>query len=217
MKANALLIAVVFLFFIALITTQNTYSPRAETVTTVTTVLPALPRMAHYQFWVRARDLYSTSVYCCRNCELFVDFGVFRVTWWGLEWSDIIFRVIAPDGREVVIRERVYGSRYVRLVADQEGEYILEFDNTYSDSNKYVDLAVAVVPPPQTTTVTMRYTTTVTMRYTTTQFITTTETVERTITSTVTERALDTSTLAGGAALSLVVGAIIGYFTKKTK
>jgi hypothetical protein len=216
MKANALLIAVVFLFFIALITTQNTYSPRAETVTIVIPAPPTPPWMAHYRFRVWARDLYRTSVYCCRGCELFVDFEVFRVTWLGLEWSDIIFRVIAPDGREVVIRERVYVSRYVSLIADQEGEYILEFDNTYSDFDKYVDLAVAVVPPPQTTTVTMRYTTTVTM-YTTTQFITTTETVERTLTSTVTERALDTSTLAGGAALSLVVGVIIGYFIKKTK
>jgi len=98
--------------------------------------------MTHYSFNVKARDFTTHRVYCCKGCELFIDFYVIRITWRGSEWSDIIFRVVAPDGREVVSKQKVYTNGYAHLVADLEGVYVLEFDNTYSDSDKYIDLSL---------------------------------------------------------------------------
>jgi hypothetical protein len=244
MRSHVLLIAIVLLLIATLTTIQNPLHLSKAMKEVVTTTVPianivpippnaTVPPMTHYSFNVKARDFTTHSVYCCKGCELFIDFYVIRYTWWGSEWSDIIFRVVAPDGREVVSRQKVYTNKYVRLVADLEGAYVLEFDNTYSGSDKYIDLAIAIVTPPQTVTVTSTVywyktitttfertiptPTTIYVITTTTLPITTTETVERTATLTVTEKVLDTTILATIAALLLALGIIIGYFIKKIK
>ncbi|MCI4438121.1 MAG: hypothetical protein JHC33_15045 [Ignisphaera sp.] len=61
-----------------------------------------------------------------------------------MTYSDIVFRIFAPDGRELYPRTRIYGGFNYSFVANQAGYYILEFDNTYSTLGKRVDLAVVV-------------------------------------------------------------------------
>jgi hypothetical protein len=221
MKRYALFVTLVVLLIEAFTIIQNPlYSLKAEIIITTTTVItspsttvpPSIPRMDHYGFHVGSRDFTRGYVYCCRGCKLFISFSVVRVTLFGSESSDIIFRVVAPDGREVIPRMKIYGNTYYELVTEQEGDYVLEFDNTYSDSRKYIDLAIAVASPPQTVTMTstvyryeiigVTFTTTTTqiveriverivpttiyIPTTTTLPITTTETVEKTVTSTIT-------------------------------
>jgi len=69
--------------------------------------------------------------------------------------SDIIFRIIDPDGREIYPREKVYGRLIWSFKANQSGYYIFEFDNTYSPfaMRKNVDLAISIEPLPTTVTV----------------------------------------------------------------
>lgn len=233
-RGRVLPVIVASLLIVALIAIQNPlHSPEANSVlvpsniaTTTTPSIPTEPSLTHYSFNIKARDFYRHTISCCKGCELFIDFYVIRYTWWGSQWDDIIFRVVAPDGREVYPREKIYGSMYTTLTADQEGVYTLEFDNTYSDFDKYVDLAVAVVPPPQTVTSTVYRYETVTKTFTTTLertvpvpttiYATTTTTLPTTITQT--EKVLDTATLATTATLLLAVGVVTGYFIiKRTK
>jgi hypothetical protein len=247
MKSYALFVALTVLLIEAFTIIQNPlYSLKAEIIITTTTVIttpsttPSILRMNHYGFYVEPRDFTREYVYCCRDCKLFISFSVVRITLFGSEPSDIIFRVVAPDGREVIPRMKIYGNTYYELVTEQEGNYILEFDNTYSDSRKYIDLAIAVAPPPLQTVIMIsidyRYETITTTQIveriverivpttiyiptTTTLPITTTETVEKTVTSTVTEtqRVLDISTLAIVAIALLALGIVIGYFIKKVR
>jgi hypothetical protein len=65
-----------------------------------------------------------------------------------------MFRIVAPDGREVYPRGRIGGVFKWSFTATQSGRYILEFDNTYSIlSPKTIDLAISIEPPPTTVTV----------------------------------------------------------------
>jgi hypothetical protein len=59
-----------------------------------------------------------------------------------------------PDGREIHPRGRVPRWLSWSFTAEKAGTYVLEFDNTYSIlTGKSIDLALAVSPPPTTTTV----------------------------------------------------------------
>jgi hypothetical protein len=203
---------------------------------TITTVIPISPiGLYHRSFTVSARDFTRYYIGCCKNCDVFIDFLIIRSTLWGYEWSDIIFRVISPDGREIFPRYKIYKGWYLHFVADQEGTYILEFDNTYSDSNKYIDLAVSVMPSLQTITITSYKTLTTTFTATaiyifertipilttsiTTSPVTIREVVERTttVTSTITEKFLDIPILILIAILLLAIGILIGYLIKRGK
>jgi len=207
------------------------------TITTVpeTITISIIIGLRHHSFTVSARDFTRYYIGCCKNCDVFIDFLIIRSTLWGYEWSDIIFRVISPDGREIFPRYKIYKGRYLHFVADQEGMYILEFDNTYSDSNKYIDLAVSVMPSSQTITTTSYRTLTTTFTTTsiyifertipilttsiTTSPVTIREVVERTMTmtSTITEKFLDIPILILIAILLLAIGILIGYLIKRGK
>jgi len=104
--------------------------------------------MDHRSFLVKARDFIRYNVVSCKDCNVSIDFFV-ASSRFGSE--DIIFRIISPDGREIFPKNKIYLHLYTYFVADQEGNYVLEFDNTYSDSDKIVVLAIAVAPSPQTT------------------------------------------------------------------
>jgi hypothetical protein len=104
--------------------------------------------MDHRSFLVKARDFIRYNVVSCKDCNVSIDFFV-ASSRFGSE--DIIFRIISPDGREIFPKNKIYLHLYTYFIADQEGNYVLEFDNTYSDSDKIVLLAIAVAPSPQTT------------------------------------------------------------------
>lgn len=54
-----------------------------------------------------------------------------------------MFRIVAPDGREVYPRGRIEGVFEWSFTATQSGRYVLEFDNTYSIlSPKTIDLTI---------------------------------------------------------------------------
>jgi len=214
--------------------TVTTVTAAPGPTSTITTVIPISPiGLYHRSFTVSARDFTRYYIGCCKNCDVFIDFLIIRSTLWGYEWSDIIFRVISPDGREIFPRYKIYKGWYLHFVADQEGTYILEFDNTYSDSNKYIDLAVSVMPSSQTITITSYRTLTTTFTTTsiyifertipipttsiTTLPITIREIVERTITSTITEKFLDIPILILIAILLLAIGILVGYLIKRGK
>jgi hypothetical protein len=106
--------------------------------------------MEHVYVAVGARDLKRYVFYACANCRVSIVFYVCS----GSELIDIIFRALDPDGREIYPRGRVPGWLSWSFTAEKTGTYVLEFDNTYSIlTGKSIDLALAVSPPPTTTTV----------------------------------------------------------------
>jgi hypothetical protein len=149
----------------------------------------AVALLSHRVFYVNARDFvrYDLNVYS--GCEVSIVFYVYEGD--SQTASDIIFRVLAPDGREIYPRTKVSGGLTWSFIAGQSGGYTLEFDNTYSLLTvKRVDLAIALTPPPAivTVTTTRTFTTTIPTYITvTTTFpgivtiVTRTETIERTI------------------------------------
>ncbi len=103
--------------------------------------------MEHVYVTVGAKDLKRYVFYACANYRVSIVFYVYS----GSELIDIIFRASDPDGREIYPRGRVPGWLSWSFTAEEAGTYVLEFDNTYSI--KSIDLALAVSPPPTTTTV----------------------------------------------------------------
>jgi hypothetical protein len=96
----------------------------------------------HYGITVRPRDLVREEFYITSGSRVVVIFYVYS----GGSPSDIIFRIVAPDGREVYPRGRIEGVFEWSFTATQSGRYVLEFDNTYSIlSPKTIDLARADV------------------------------------------------------------------------
>jgi hypothetical protein len=113
---------------------------------------PSLARggLGHYGITVRPRDLVREEFYITSGSRVVVIFYVYS----GGSPSDIIFRIVAPDGREVYPRGRIEWVFEWSFTATQSGRYILEFDNTYSIlSPKTIDLAISIEPPPTTVTV----------------------------------------------------------------
>jgi hypothetical protein len=107
---------------------------------------PSLARggLGHYGITVRPRDLVREEFYITSGSRVVVIFYVYS----GGSPSDIIFRIVAPDGREVYPRGRIEGVFEWSFTATQSGRYILEFDNTYSIlSPKTIDLAISIEPP----------------------------------------------------------------------
>jgi hypothetical protein len=113
---------------------------------------PSLVRggLGHYGITVRPRDLVREEFYITSGSRVVIIFYVYS----GGSPSDIIFRIVAPDGREVYPRGRIEGVFEWSFTATQSGRYILEFDNTYSIlSPKTIDLAISIEPPPTTVAV----------------------------------------------------------------
>jgi len=106
--------------------------------------------MVHEYITVGARDLERYEFYVCGGCSFAIIFYVYDPSW---KPVDIIFRALDPEGREIYPRGKVVALQW-SFTAEKAGAYVLEFDNTYSIlTDKYVDLALAVRPPPTTTTV----------------------------------------------------------------
>ena len=113
------------------------------------TPTPSEAYMEHVYVTVGARDLKRYVFYACANCRVSIVFYVYS----GSELIDIIFRALDPDGREIYPRGKVISLQW-SFTAEKAGTYVLEFDNTYSMlTGKSIDLALAVSPPPTTTTV----------------------------------------------------------------
>jgi len=142
--------------------------------------------LAHYTFYVKPGDLVRYDFDICEGCSAIVIFYVYDREG---NYIDIVFRVLSPDGREIYPRAKVDGKLSWSFTATQGGRYAFEFDNTYSIlTGKYVDLALAVVPPPRTVTATstLYYYTILTMTVPTTVPITYTKTVTSYVPTTVT-------------------------------
>jgi len=108
--------------------------------------------LIHYTFYVKPGDFVKYNFNICGECRALVSFYVYGGAG---SYSDIMFRVLAPDGREIYPRTKIYSELRWSFTAAQGGNYTFEFDNTYSTlTSKWVDLALAVIPPlpPEPTT-----------------------------------------------------------------
>jgi hypothetical protein len=140
--------AILASFVILLALMLGSQQPVAQQYTPTPT--PSEAYMEHVYVTVGARDLKRYVFYACANCRVSIVFYVYS----GSELIDIIFRALDPDGREIYPRGRVPGWLSWSFTAEKAGTYVLEFDNTYSIlTGKSIDLALAVSPPPTTTTV----------------------------------------------------------------
>jgi hypothetical protein len=195
------------------------YSINAEITTTST------PNLIHDVFYVRARDFTRYDFEACSGCGVSIVFyvhGVFTLTLTDITTQatiitgitpittqpagDIIFRAIAPDGREVYPKTKISSRLSWSFTAEQGGRYILEFDNTYSlDTTKIIDLAIAITPPPTT----IRETTTI---YTTTTAYTTT-----TITPPGLGLIPEPGLIALVGVIALIIGLVIGIIIRRPK
>jgi hypothetical protein len=142
-RRGAILASLVILLALML----GSQQPVAQQYTSTPT--PSEAYMEHVYVTVGARDLKRYVFYACANCRVSIVFYVYS----GSELIDIIFRALDPEGREIYPRGKVVTLQW-SFTAEKAGTYVLEFDNTYSIlTDKYVDLALAVRPPPTTTTV----------------------------------------------------------------
>jgi hypothetical protein len=121
-----------------------------------------------------------------------------------------------PDGREIYPRGRVPGWLSWSFTAEKAGTYVLEFDNTYSIlTGKSIDLALAVSPPPTTTTV---YRTMIEYRtLTATEYRTEYRTLTETLTVTpsiLSQESILTLTLA--AAVAFIAGILLTLLVRRT-
>ncbi|MCC6023249.1 MAG: emp24/gp25L/p24 family protein [Thaumarchaeota archaeon] len=113
------------------------------------TPTPSEAYMEHVYVTVGAQDLKRYEFYVCGGCRFAIIFYVYDPSW---KPVDIIFRALDPEGKEIYPRGKVISLQW-SFTAEKAGTYVLEFDNTYSIlTSKYVDLALAVRPPPTTTT-----------------------------------------------------------------
>lgn len=96
----------------------------------------------HYTVYVNPRSFSIQRFYVEAGNSVAISFYVYRSD--TMTYSDIVFRIFAPDGRELYPQTRIYGGFNYSFVANQAGYYTLEFDNTYSTLGKRVDLAVVV-------------------------------------------------------------------------
>jgi hypothetical protein len=89
-----------------------------------------LPPIESYTVYERmtvgARDLKRYEFYVCDGCWFGFNFNVYDTSWMP---SDIIFRALDPEGREIYPRRRV-STLGRSFVAERPGTYVLEFDNT---------------------------------------------------------------------------------------
>jgi hypothetical protein len=95
--------------------------------------------------FVGAGDLRRYEFYVCDGCRFEISFRVYSTA--TCISSNIIFRALDPEGREIYLRSKV-GQLWWDFTAERAGTYILEFDNTHSTVSKYVFLSLAVAPPP---------------------------------------------------------------------
>jgi hypothetical protein len=169
------------------------------------TPTPSEAYMVHDHIVVKARGLERRMFYVCSGCSFTIILYVYDSNWEPWEPVNIIFRALDPDGREIYPREGVVTLRW-SFTAEKAGTYVLEFDNTYiiiAGGDKYVDLALAVRPPPTTTTV---YRTI--MEYRTLTAATEYRTEYRTLTETLT---VTPSILSPGSILILTLVAAVAF------
>jgi hypothetical protein len=205
------LFALIAISVLTLLLLTCSCSVNAEITTiTVTTVVVARTPLIHDVFYVRARDFTRYDFEACSGCEVSIVFYVYEDA--TQDASDIIFRALAPDGREIYPRTKISRKLAWTFVATQGGRYTLEFDNTYSlFTVKRVDLAIAIMPPPTT----VKVTETVYRTTTTTAYITSI------ITTTITSLGLGLIPEPGLTALvgvvALIIGLVVGMFIRKPK
>jgi hypothetical protein len=174
------------------------------TYTVITPTVPERTPLIHDVFYVRARDFTRYDFEACSSCGVSIVFYVYVAD--SQTASDIIFRVITPDGREVYPKTKISSRLSWSFTAEQGGRYILEFDNTYSlDTTKIIDLAIAITPPPTT----IRETTTI---YTTTTAYTTT-----TITPPGLGLIPEPGLIALVGVIALIIGLVIGIIMRRPK
>jgi hypothetical protein len=174
--------------------------------------VPELTPLIHDVFYVGARDFTRYDFEACSGCGVSIVFYVYEA---GTQTaSDIIFRVITPDGREVYPRTKIYSWLSWSFTAEQGGRYILEFDNTYSLlTTKRIDLAIVIIPPPTTIRETTTIYTTTTAYATTTMTSITTTTITPPGSGLIPEPGL--TALVG--VIALIIGLVIGTIIRRPK
>jgi hypothetical protein len=190
-----------------------TITATVSNTTPITTAsVPDQTPLIHNVFYVTAKDFTRYDFEACSSCGVSIVFYVYEDD--TQRAGDIIFRVIAPDGREVYPRTKIYRALSWSFTAEQGGRYILEFDNTYSLlTPKRIDLAIAITPPPTT------------IRETTTIYKPTTVYTPTTITvytpTTITSPGLGLIPEPGLTALvgiiALIIGLVIGIIIRRPK
>ena len=184
--------------------TVTTPPEPSVTYTVITPTVPELTPLIHYVFYVGARDFTRYDFEACSGCGVSIVFYVYEA---GTQTaSDIIFRVITPDGREVYPRTKIYSRLSWSFTAEQGGRYTLEFDNTYSLlTTKRIDLAIVIIPPPTT------------IRETTTIYTTTTAYTTATITPPGSGISPEPGLIALVGVIALIIGLVIGIIIRRPK
>jgi hypothetical protein len=203
-RRGAILASLVILLALML----GSQQPVAQQYTPTPT--PSEAYMEHVYVTVGAKDLKRYVFYACANCRVSIVFYVYS----GSELIDIIFRALDPDGREIYPRAKVTRLSW-SFTAEKAGTYVLEFDNTYSIlTGKSIDLALAVSPPPTTTTVyrTMIEYRTLTATEYRTEYRTLTETL--TVTSILSQESILILTLA--AAVAFIAGILLTLLVRRS-
>jgi hypothetical protein len=140
-RRGAILASLVILLALML----DSQQPVAQQYTPTST--PAMTYTVYEDVAVRARDLKRYEFYVCDGCHVVIYFYVHDTTW---RSSDIIFRALDPKGREIYPRGKVSTLEW-GFIAERPGTYILEFDNTYSATDKLVKLSISVRSLERTT------------------------------------------------------------------
>jgi len=142
-------------------------------------------KISHFWLTVKARSFETIEFYASRGTTVKIVAYIFDETG---NQVDIDVQIIRPDGSLEYPKTRVTKQPFVYIFdAPMSGTYRVVFDNTYSIlTDKYVDLAIAGFPKPQTVTVTRTFERTLTLTETRTA------TVERLLTVTETQYKTET-------------------------
>jgi len=129
-------------------------------------------KISHFGFYVKARSFERVEFYASVGTTVKV---IAYIVDSAGNPIDIDVQIIRPDGSLEYPKERVSGVFRYAFEARMSGTYTVVFDNTYSIlTDKYVDLAIAGFPQPQTVTVIRTLERAVTLTETKTETVTTT-------------------------------------------
>jgi len=199
-KVSIALTIIVALFLLCSISASVVTSDAQQITTTIPIIDNAL---LHTTISIDARGFSKIEFYVYSGSTVKIIMYIYRQTLLGTVSDYIDVEIVRPDGSIEYVKTRVYESFKYIFTASMSGTYTLLLDNTFSDSTKYVDLAMAGFPPAKTTTIvvtsttTRMYTTTTTIitTYTTTVWETYTTRIPTTITSTIISPTTLTSTI----------------------
>jgi len=102
--------------------------------------------LTHYVFYVEPRGFVRYNFNICEGCDALISFYIYDVLTG--RYSDIVFRVLAPDGWDIHPKTKIYSELSWSFTATRGGNYTFEFDNKYSTLSKWVSLALVVISPP---------------------------------------------------------------------